>query len=198
MLSTKRNGTALLTAPFQSGYLYPTHDMTRLITHSFPSLNSKNSYPIFSANSGLYDECLRSRSIILPIRRRVSISSQSIGDKCRLFNLSKFPKANGQNSVLSGKHNLQILIRSLSNRPAYGNQVLRGDVGVQKLVKSGIMVGVPKTPRPRESYAWHKQTINGMPHRKRNRLPRHTARTTTCFQTVRSHLTGLLCLLDCP
>lgn len=48
MLSTKRNGTALLTAPFQSGYLYPTHDMTRLITHSFPSLNSKNNHPFFS------------------------------------------------------------------------------------------------------------------------------------------------------
>lgn len=168
--------------------------MSRVISHFIPPLNSKNSYPIFSANSGLYDTCVHSRSIFLLTRHRFRFSTQS---KPFYRRISSFLITVATFRGLA-THNLQILIRSLSNRPAYGNQVLRGDVGVQKLVKSGIMVGVPKTPRPRESYAWHKQTINGMPHRKRNRLPRHTARTTNCFQTVRSHLTGLLCLLDCP
>lgn len=167
--------------------------MRQSIAQHFPALNSKNSYPIFLQTSirvfkKTGSDCVSQRTIpkITYFYLYDALSQKDL----RIALLT---------SICVKSFNFKkSLIRSLSNRPAYGNQVLRGDVGVQKLVKSGIMVGVPKTPRPRESYAWHKQTINGMPHRKRNRLPRHTARTTNCFQTVRSHLTGLLCLLDCP
>lgn len=85
----------------------------------------------------------------------------------------------------------------LLNYPTGQEQGFRGMWRSRNSLKQGSFVVVPKTPRSRESYAWHKQTINGVSHRKLNRLPRHTTRTTTCFQTVRSHLTGLLRLLDC-
>lgn len=90
-----------------------------------------------------------------------------------------------------------ITIERLLNYPTGQKQGFRGTWRSRNSLKQGSSVVVPKTPRSRESYAWHKQTINGVSHRRLNRLPRHTTRTTTCFQTVRSHLTGLLCLLDC-
>jgi len=81
--------------------------------------------------------------------------------------------------------------------PSFGKRLLRGMCRAKNSLKQGSLAVVPKAPRSRECFASHKQTINGVRHRRLNRLPRYTTRTTTCFQTERSHLSGLLRLLDC-